>query len=156
MNTSDELRAARTAQLSAASAERSAAKRADVQRALMKLRSRGGPFDLATVARFAGCSTSYLRKHPDIAAEIRALEGSAPRRTANEGSPAASSAASLQTKLSVATERLRRLEAENSRLRAENASLRGDLVDLQRKSRRHAPGRARDRSGLNDAGSNPD
>jgi hypothetical protein len=136
MSPSEELRAARTAQLAAAAARRAESARADVQRALMRLRAKGGPFDLSAVATEAGCSTSYLRKHPDLLSEIRAAGSSSAARPARRGSASSSSLDSLRTKLLLVTERLRALEGENARLREENAVLRGELLDQRRKSRR--------------------
>lgn len=112
MIVSEDLRAARTPQLAAAAAERAQNKRADVRRALMKLRARGGPFDLTTVAREAGCSTSYLRKQSGLFAEIRALAAASPAGAPRHGSANASSLASLRTKLQVATDRLRSLQQD--------------------------------------------
>jgi len=122
--------------LQRAASERARNKRADVERALMRLRAKGDPFDLATLARVAGCSTSYLYKHADIVADAQSTSRKMAARSVKHGSATQSSAASLATKLGALTSRIQRLSAENARLSEENKTLRGEVLELSRVARR--------------------
>lgn len=125
----------RVARLTARAQERSESALTSARRALIALSNRGLPVSFRTVATEAGVSESYLRKHPALAPEIRALAAGSPRpKPASQ--PRTPDVASMETKMLVMAERLRVLEAENRTLKSENETLRTEVLNAKRLNRR--------------------
>jgi hypothetical protein len=78
--------------------------------------------NFSTVARAAGCSRSFLNRHPELAAEIRRL-----RPTTTPQPPAAPAGAMTDES---AKARIEQLRADNARLRADNTRLRDQVAAL--------------------------
>jgi hypothetical protein len=94
------------------------------QRALEVIRAlsaAGDPVNFSTVARAAGCSRSFLNRHPELAAEIRRL------RPATAPPPAAQTRAMTDES---AKARIEQLRADNARLRSDNSGLRDQVAAL--------------------------
>jgi septation ring formation regulator EzrA len=127
-------REARTRNLSKAAERRSEETLKRARGALIALHARGEEISYRTVAEEAGVSDSYLRKHPELSAQISALAGKFKPKAAPP-SPTAATAASLRTKLTVTVERLKNVEEEARRLRQENEALRGEVLELRRRVR---------------------
>jgi hypothetical protein len=134
MTTADQLRQARTQQLKESAETRAADALARANRAIIILEARGEAITVASVAAQAGVSESYLYKHPDLQQEIRRRRGDRPTRPGRTRQTSAS-AESLRTQLTVASERLKNLDAEVRRLRQENETLRGEVLELRRQRR---------------------
>lgn len=126
----------RVARLSVKAQERAAEALANARRSIMALSNRGLPVTFKTVSADAGVSESYLRKHPELAGEIRALAGREQPAVTKATPPRGPSLASMETKMLVMGDRIDELEAENRRLRADNEALRGELLAEKRRSRR--------------------
>jgi hypothetical protein len=85
--------------------------------ALRRMATAGLPVSFDTVAREAGVSRSWLYTQPQLRAEIERLRQRqrSSRRIVPE--PQRASDASVRTRLTVAHERVRELQADNRRLR---------------------------------------
>jgi hypothetical protein len=124
----------------AAAHRRAAATRRRATTALRRMDATGTPITFETVAREAGVSRSWLYNQPDLKAEIERLRSRRRPASATRAVPdrQRASDASLLQRLEAATERNRRLEAENRELREALALALGEqrVSDL--------PGRPRD------------
>lgn len=126
----------RVARLTAKAQARAAETLAKARRSIMGLSNRGMPVTFRTVAADAGVSESYLRKHPDLASQVRALAGQTRQATVRAAPARQPSIASMETKMLVMSDRLDELEDEAKRLKADNEALRGELLAERRKNRR--------------------
>lgn len=126
----------RVERLRAARQSRASEALANAHRAITLLENRGKAVTFASVAEEADVSTSYLRKSEELSARIKTFAGT--RSSTPAPAPASANAATirgLRNKVEVMSERLRRLEVENTTLQAENAVLRGEVADARRRAR---------------------
>jgi len=127
--------------LVAAAQRRSQAAHRRAVTALRRMDNTGLPVTFDSVAHEARVSRSWLYTRPDLRAEIERLRDqrpSAPRPRIPDRQRA--SDASLRTRLDIALERLRQLEADNRRLRDALAEALGENRTVgARKPRRNNP-----------------
>ena len=112
------MRADNSAHLVDAARRRSQATRRKALNALRRMDTAGAPISFDALAREAGVSRSWLYTQPDLRAEVEGLRA---RSNLNQQrhipDRQRASDASLTTRLEVATERIRQLQADNARLR---------------------------------------
>lgn len=121
------MRADNSRHLLAATRRRSAATRKRAIAALRRLDTAGTPISFDAVAREAGVSRSWLYSQPDLRTEIEQLREHRPggARPHVPGRQRCSDA-SLRSRLEVAADRVRQLEADNKRLRIALAEALGE------------------------------
>lgn len=114
--------------LIAAARRRSVATQRRAVAAVRRLDTAGTTITFDAVAREAGVSRSWLYNQPDLRAEIERLRQrqgpTAPRRLVPDRQRASDT--SLLARLDLATERIRRLEADNQQLRRALAEALGE------------------------------
>ena len=88
--------------------------------AIRALVAAGHPVNFSTVARAAGCSRSFLNRHPQLAGEVRRLRATA--------QPAASQRSAMTD--ASAKARVEQLRVDNTRLRDDNSRLRAQVAAL--------------------------
>lgn len=130
----------RVERLRLARSARAAEALAASQRAITLLANRGDAITFQRVAREAGVSVSYLRKSAVLSDRIRGLSDQRRQMTPASRAPSDATVRGLRNKIDIMSERLRRLEDENSSLRAENAALRGEVADARRRARTRPSG----------------
>ncbi len=104
----------------------------------------GTPVNFDALAREAGVSRSWLYNQPELRAEVERLRGQQGRSEPGRPLPSRQRAsdASLLRRLETATERIRRLEAENKHLREALALALGERrTAAVRGETRDTPGR---------------
>jgi chromosome segregation ATPase len=125
------MRADNSGHLIAAARRRSEAAHRRVVTALRRMYATGGPVSFDTVAKRAAVSRSWLSTQPDLRAEIDRLRQ---RRRPASGRLVPDrqriTDASLQQRLVSATERIRKLHADNQRLRTALAETLGANRDV--------------------------
>jgi Family of unknown function (DUF6262) len=120
------MRADNSHHLAAATRRRSAATCKRATAALRRLDNAGTPISFDAVAREAGVSRSWLYTQPDLRTEIEHLRGSRPAGAPRIPVRQRSSDASLRSRLELAADRARQLEADNKRLRSALAEALGE------------------------------
>jgi hypothetical protein len=112
------MRADNSAHLIAAARQRSAATRRRAASTLRRLDAAGQPISFDALAREAQVSRSWLYAQPDLRAEIERLRDQRkPRLQHRIPDRQRATDASLRSRLELATERIRQLQAENRQLR---------------------------------------
>jgi Family of unknown function (DUF6262) len=112
------MRADNSAHIITAARRRSAATRRRAAAALRRLDAAGRPVSFDAVAREAHVSRSWLYAQPDLRAEVERLRDQRrPRSQQRIPDRQRATEASLRSRLELATERARQLEADNRRLR---------------------------------------
>lgn len=121
------MRADNSAHVIAAARRRSAATRRRAAAALRRLDTAGRRVSFDALAREAQVSRSWLYTQPDLRAEVERLRGQRqPRAQQRIPDRQRASEASLRSRLGLATERVRQLEADNRQLRDALAEALGD------------------------------
>jgi len=113
------MRSDNSAHLLAAARKRSSQTRRRAEAAIARITDTAAPVTFDSVAREAGVSRSWLYAQPDLRANIDRLRQRTPARTAPAALPVAQHASdtSLLRRLEAATDRIRRLELDNSDLK---------------------------------------
>ena len=121
------MRADNSGHLIAAAHQRTTTARQRAAAALRRLDTAGHPISFDTLAREANVSRSWLYTQPDLRFEIERLRAEPrPPRQIRIPNRQRASEASLQSRLDVASERIRALQADNQRLRQALAEALGD------------------------------
>jgi hypothetical protein len=120
------MRADNSRHLVEAARRRSEQAAARARQALAEMQDAGQPFTITALAARAGVSRAWLYTQAEIRGQISALHHTTPARASRSAVTPASDA-SLRQRLTLALQRIRKLNDDNQRLRDQIAALHGQL-----------------------------